>query len=311
MSCTNLGNLYFEGLGGLKRGSMRLFPGQRRLLATLIALGGCSLLASCDPERARDSAVSAAPAPAPVEPEAAPSASAVAPKKAEPTVQERRCTPDETNCLPELYNGRDDMIVGTVAGAPYKYKPGQKRYPLLNRLASEGACEHDGDCLARLPCTECVSRLSVPPSHPCPATYSTELDGAFCGCVEARCRWFTQRLTQRAVSSTKNLEVRLDGVPATDKTLLAEAAELFDLDLATCYYPRKSLLPARHKFVMTVGKYGAAETTVSGAHPSVRKCVSDAFDDMTRGVNWISDDFLEHGEIRFSGVIAVEMAWVP
>jgi hypothetical protein len=139
----------------------------------------------------------------------------------------------------------------------------------------------------------------------------SEFDGTFCGCVEKRCRWFTQRLTKRIVSSTKNLEVKLGGRPATDTKLLSEAAELFDLDLVNCYYPRKSLLPARHRFVMTVGEYGEAETTVSGAHPSVRKCVSDAFNDMTRVPGWISDDFLKHDEIRFSGVIVVNMAWVP
>jgi len=63
--------------------------------------------------------------------------------------------------------------------------------------------------------------------------------------------------------------------------------------------------------VVTVDQDGIAETTVSGAHPSVRKCVSDAFQDMTRVPHWISDDFLEHADVRFAGVLVVKMAWVP
>jgi hypothetical protein len=43
----------------------------------------------------------------------------------------------------------------------------------------------------------------------------------------------------------------------------------------------------------------------------VRKCVSDAFNDISRTPSWISDDFLKHGEIRFTGVVEVKMGWVP
>jgi hypothetical protein len=202
------------------------------------------------------------------------------------------------------------MIVGTVTGAPYKYKAGRKRYPQSGSTELEGPCEHDGDCTARPMCLECVSRLRVPPSRSCPALYLEEFDGSFCGCVEKRCHWFTQRLTQRIVTSTKNLEVRLGGASTSDTKLLSEAAELFDMNLYNCYYPRKHLLPARHRFVITVGKDGEAETNV-GSHPSVRKCVSDAFNDISRTPSWISDDFLKHGEIRFTGVVEVKMGWVP
>jgi hypothetical protein len=292
--------------------------------AALFALGCCSLQASCDSKPNRGSASRVAPAastrlllgtgsspvPSAIQPAATPSASIVVPRE-ESTIEEKRCTPNEADCLPEPYNGSEDMIVGTVNGAPYKYQAGRKRYPLREGREGEGTCEDDGDCIARPLCLECVSRFRVPPSRQCIAVYLSEFDGTFCGCVEKRCRWFTQRLTKRIVSSTKNLEVKLGGRPATDTKLLSEAAELFDLDLVNCYYPRKSLLPARHRFVMTVGEYGEAETTVSGAHPSVRKCVSDAFNDMTRVPGWISDDFLKHDEIRFSGVIVVNMAWVP
>ncbi len=100
------------------------------------------------------------------------------------------------------------MIVGRVTGAPYRYKASRKRYPMREGTESEGVCEHDGDCSFRL-CVECASRFRVPPSYPCPLPYLGEFDGAFCGCVENRCRWFTQRLTERVVSSTKDLEVRI------------------------------------------------------------------------------------------------------
>jgi hypothetical protein len=83
-----------------------------------------------------------------------------------------------------------------------------------------------------------------------------------------------------------------------------------DRDLANCYYPRKHLLPARHRFVVSVGKYGVAETSVSGSHPSVQKCAFDAIA-MDAAPSWISDDLLTHGEIRFTGVIEAKMAWVP
>lgn len=308
---------------------MSFFSGQHRRrplpmsLATLFALGCCSLQASCDSERARGGASRASPAvsslqpggagssptPSAVQPEPTPSQSAVVPQ--EPyTIEERRCKPNDADCLPEPYNGAEDMIVGTLTGAPYKYRASRKRYPMSEGTESEGTCEHDGDCIARSNCVECLSRFRVPPSRPCPATYLGEFDGAFCGCVEKRCRWFTQRLTQRIVSSTRDLEMRVGGALVTDKDLSSQAAELFDRDLANCYYPRKSLLPARHRFVVTVGKYGVAETTVSGSHPSVRKCAFDAIA-MDVAPSWISDDLLARGEIRFSGVIEAKLAWVP
>jgi len=137
-----------------------------------------------------------------------------------------------------------------------------------------------------------------------------QYDGAFCGCVEKRCRWFTQRLTQRVVSNTKGIEIRVGGALATDTKLLSQAAEFFDRDLADCYDSRKNLLPARHRFVVSVGKYGMAETTVSGSHPSVRKCVSDAIA-VDAAPSWISDELITRGEIRLSGVVEVKMAWVP
>jgi hypothetical protein len=202
------------------------------------------------------------------------------------------------------------MIVGTLTGAPYKYRASDKRYPMREGTEGEGTCEHDGDCIARRMCVECVSRFRVPPSRPCPAVYLEEYDGAFCGCVEKRCRWFTQRLTQRVVSSPKDLEMRVGGALVTDTNLLSQAAEFFDRDLANCYDSRKSLLPARHRFAVSVGKYGFAETTVSGSHPSVRKCVADAIN-VDVAPSWISDDLLAHGEIRLSGVIEAKMAWVP
>jgi hypothetical protein len=202
------------------------------------------------------------------------------------------------------------MIVGTLTGAPYKYRASHKRYPMREGTEGEGTCEHDGDCIARRMCVECVSRFRVPPSRPCPAVYLEEYDGAFCGCVEKRCRWFTQRLTQRVVSSPKDLEMRVGGALVTDTNLLSQAAEFFDRDLANCYDSRKSLLPARHRFAVSVGKYGFAETTVSGSHPSVRKCVADAIN-VDVAPSWISDDLLAHGEIRLSGVIEAKMAWVP
>ena len=202
------------------------------------------------------------------------------------------------------------MIVGTVTGAPYKYRASHKRYPMREGTEGEGTCEHDGDCIARRICVECLSRFRVPQPRPCPAIYLGEFDGAFCGCVEKRCRWFTQRLTQRVVSSTKDLEMRIGGALVTDANLLSQAAAFFDRDLANCYYPRKSLLPARHRFVVSIGKYGVAETTVSGSHPSVRKCAFDAIA-VDAAPSWISDDLLTHGEIRFSGVIEAKLAWVP
>jgi hypothetical protein len=250
-----------------------------------------------------------APVPSVVAPVALPSPSAVVPSEGH-TVEEERCPPN-ADCLPEPYNGSEDMVVGTVAGNPYKYRASGKRYPLRDRTQSEGACEHDGDCIARPMCSECLSRFRMPPSRQCPAVYKEELDGALCGCVETRCRWFTQRLQRRVVTSTESLEVRIGGAPATDARLLSQATELFELDLANCYVPRVALLPARHRFVVTVDEDGTAETTVSGAHPSVRKCVSDAFQDMTQVPRWISDDFLEHADVRFAGVLVVKMAWVP
>jgi hypothetical protein len=294
-------------------------------LATLFAVLGCgSLQLSCDSERTRDVPARSSPAvstPAPQAassaqvPSAAPPASTPSPSadvpKPEYTVEEPRCAPNEADCLPEPYNGGEDMIVGTVTGAPYKYNAHAKRYPQSEGREDEGGCDHDGDCFARPGCLECVSRFRFPPSRSCLALYLEKMDGSFCGCVEKRCRWFTQRLTQRIVTSTKNLEVRLGGAPTSDAQLLSEAAELFDMNLVNCYYPRKHLLPARHRFVMTVGKYGEAETNILGVHRSVRKCVSDAFNDMTQTPSWISDDFLKHGEIRFTGVVEVKMGWVP
>jgi len=250
------------------------------------------------------------PASSPIEPEATPPPSGTLPK-AEYTIEEERCKRNEPDCLPEPYNGREDMIVGTFTGTPYKYDAKRKRYPLPNATESEGNCEHDGDCIASSGCVECVSRFRVPPSRPCRALYRGQFDGALCGCVEQRCRWFSQRLTERIVTTTENLEVRLGGAPATDTKLLRDAAKFFEVDLANCYYPRKGLLPARHRFVMNVGKYGEADTNVSGSDRSVRKCVSDTFYDMTTDLSWISDDVLKQGEIRFSGVIVVKMAWVP
>lgn len=202
------------------------------------------------------------------------------------------------------------MIVGTVTGAPYKYRASRKRYPMREGTEGEAACEHDGDCMAYRTCAECVSRFRVPPSRQCPALYLGAYDGAFCGCVEKRCRWFTQRLTQRVVTSTKDLELRVAGALVTDTKLLSEAAELFDGDLADCYDSRRSLLPARHRFVVSVGRYGMAETTVSGSHPSVRQCVTDALA-VDAAPSWISDELLTQGEIRISGVIEAKMAWVP
>jgi hypothetical protein len=306
------------------------FSGQHRrrplptsLVATLFALACCSLQASCDSERARGGASRSAPAvstlqpggtgssPASaVQPKPRPSPSAIVPKE-QYTIEERRCNPNDADCLPEPYNGSEDMIVGTVTGAPYKYRASRQRYPMREGRESEGTCEHDGDCLARSMCVECVSRFRVPPSRQCPAIYLGGFDGAFCGCVEKRCRWFTQRLTQRVVSSTKDLEMRIGGALVTDTNLLRHAAELFERDLANCYDSLKSLLPARHRFVVaSVGKYGVTETTVSGSHPSVRKCAFDAIA-VDAAPSWISDDLLARGEIRFSGVIEAKMAWVP
>lgn len=291
-------------------------------LAMLVALGCGGLQASCDSERARGGATPAlavstpptrgtasAPVPSAVQPQPAPSQSAVVTEE-QYTVEEKRCNPSDADCLPEPYNGSEDMIVGTVTGAPYKYKASKKRYPMREVAEDAGTCEHDGDCLARPGCLECLSRFRVPPVRQCPAVYLGEFDGAFCGCVEKRCRWFTQRLTQRVVTSTKDLEMRVGGALTTDPNLLSNAADHFDLDLANCYYPRKTLLPARHKIVVIVGKYGIAETTVSGSHPSVRKCTFDAIA-MDAAPSWITDDLLAQGEVRFSGVIEVKMAWVP
>lgn len=308
---------------------MRSFSGQQgpRLpisWATLIAFGCGISPMSCDSEPTRRSASRATTAPStqPVlraergagssaaEPAGTPSPSAVAPKEAH-TIEEERCSASSADCLPEPYNRRADMVVGTLTGAPYSYDAARKRYPLPDRTTAEGGCEHDGDCLARATCVACVSRFRVPPPRQCSPLYRQEFDGAFCGCVEKRCQWFTQRLTQRVITSTQSLQVQLGGAPATDAKLLSEAARLFDLDLANCYYPRKNLLPARHRFVMTVGKYGEAEATVSGSHPSVRKCVSDVFHDMTQEPNWIPGHFLGQGELRFTGVITVELAWAP
>lgn len=292
-------------------------------VGTLFALGCCSLQVACDSERARGRASRAAPAvstlqpggagssPAPsaVQPQSTPSQSAVVPKE-QHTIEEKRCNPNEADCLPQPYNGAEDMIVGTVTGAPYKYRASNKRYPMREGTEGEGTCEDDGDCIGHSTCVECVSRFRVPPSRQCTLSYLGEFDGAFCGCVEERCRWFTQRLTQRVVSSTKDLEMRVGGALVTDTNLLSQAAQFFDRDLANCYYPRKSLLPARHRFVVSVGKYGVAETTVSGSHPSVRKCAFDAIA-VDAAPSWISDDLLTHGDIRFSGVIEVKIAWVP
>jgi hypothetical protein len=292
-------------------------------VATLFAWGCCSVQASCDSERTRGEASGAAPAvstrqpegvgssptPSAIQPAVAPSASANVPEQY--TIEAERCNPNEADCLPQPYNGAEDMIVGTRTGAPYRYRAGDKRYPMREGTEGEATCEHDGDCFGSSTCVECLSRFRVPRSRQCPAAlFKAELDGAFCGCVEKRCRWFTQRLTQRVVSSTKDLEMRVGGALVTDTNLLSHAAEFFDLDLADCYYRRKSLLPARHRFVVSVGKYGVAETTVSGSHPSVRKCVSEAIA-MDAAPSWISDDLLTHGEIRFSGVIEAKMAWVP
>jgi len=292
------------------------------LFGALFVLG-CSLHTSCNSDSAPGNGSRATPAlstqlagraagppSASAEPEATSPPSAIEPK-AEYTIEEERCKRNEPDCLPEPYNGREDMIVGTLGGIPYKYKAGSKRYPLPYATESEGECEHDGDCIARLSCVECTSRFRVPPQRQCPALYLGQFDGALCGCVEKRCRWFTQRLTERVVSSTENLEVRLAGAPLTDKKFFSEAAKFFDVDLADCYYRHKGLLPARHSFVMNVGKYGETEIVVSGAPPAVRKCVSDTFDALTKDLNWISDNVLEHGEIRFSGVTVVKMTWVP
>jgi hypothetical protein len=303
-----------------------LSPQQRRrpppiYLAVLVGLG--SAQASCDSQRGRGGASGGVPAASarplqmakntsvssalPVQP--APSASSVVPKE-QFTVEEPRCAPNEADCLPEPYNGSEERIVGTLTGAPYKYNASRERYPLREGSDDDRGCEHDGDCSFRS-CVACVSRLRVPPSRQCPAVYSSEFDGAFCGCVEKRCRWFTQRLTERVVTSTKDLEVRIGGALATDAKFVSAATEFFRPDLANCYDPRKNLLPVRHRFVMTVGKYGEAGTDVSGVSAPVRKCVSDAFEAMTQELSWISDDVLKQGEIRFSGLTEVKMAWVP
>jgi hypothetical protein len=110
-------------------------------LATLFALGCCTVQAACDSDRshgvaARAVQTASAPVPSVVAPVALPSPSAVVPSE-ELTVEEERCPPN-ADCLPEPYNGSEDMVVGTVAGAPYKYRASRKRYPLRGRTQSEG-----------------------------------------------------------------------------------------------------------------------------------------------------------------------------
>lgn len=293
--------------------------GRRATLLCVIVV--CSMQHSCKTEPRRSSSP-ALPANTPENSASARAPASVAPPTTSSpatttqsdryTIEPRRCAPDDPECLPEPYNGSEDMVVDTLSGSPYRYRASAKRYPLgESEDRSEGSCEHDGDCLAGPACGTCVSRLRVPPPRPCALTYQGEFDGAFCGCVEKRCSWFTQRLKRRVVSTTTNLKVELAGKPTSDAALLKEAAELFELELDDCYVPRQSLLPATHRFVVTVGKYGHAETDVSGAHPSVHKCVFDTFRNMTQVPNWISNEFLRHGTARFTGVIDVRLAWVP
>jgi len=151
----------------------------------------------------------------------------------------------------------------------------------------------------------------MPNARPCLPVYNTKLDAAFCGCVKKRCRWFKQRLRPTIVSTLHDVAIQIAGEVTADEKLLNEAAELFDVEVSYCYERHKDLLPARLRFVVDVGKYGEAETTVSGAAASVRKCVQDAFSDVSETGNWISEDFLKHREVRFSGVVQVQMAWKP
>ena len=227
-------------------------------------------------------------------------------------IEPARCLPSEPDCGPEPYNGSEDLVVDTLSGSPYRYRAGAKRHAFeQSDEPLEGGCEHDGDCYARQVCGECVSRLRVPLGRMCALGYQSELDGAFCGCVEARCRWFTQRRKQRAVSSTKDLTIARPAGPLTDPALLDDARQVFELDLAECYRTRPHLLPATHRFTTAVSKHGRAKTDATGFHPSVKKCVSDAFDSMTQTPGWLPSAFLAYGELRFSGVIEVRMAWVP
>jgi hypothetical protein len=102
-------------------------------VATLFALGCCSLQASCDSERAHGGAPRAAPAVSTRLPGGAggwPAPSAAIVPKEQYTIEEKRCNPNDADCLPEPYNLSEDMIVGTVTGPPYKYRASNKRHPM-------------------------------------------------------------------------------------------------------------------------------------------------------------------------------------
>jgi hypothetical protein len=136
----------------------------------------------------------------------------------------------------------------------------------------------------------------------------------FCGCVEERCRWFTQRLTRTRISLIDDVAVRFSGEAVTDEKVVAAITAVLNeqLDVLPCYLRFEKLLPVRHRFVVTsVGKYGSTEASVSGAVPRLQRCVDDAFAKLFFAPADVSDTFVNTKQLQVSGVLTVKMAWKP
>jgi hypothetical protein len=233
------------------------------------------------------------------------------------TVAQPRCQPSDAKCLPQRSAGHDledEEELEPTMGRPTPYRARGKRYPLGDSAGSgELACEHDGECLIAS-CRDCVSHRRVPPRHPCPAVWSSEYEGTFCGCVEQQCRWFKQSLTQRVVARKQDVVVRVNGDRTRDAKWLRETEEFLGVEwqLENCYDSRRHLLPARHRFELALSdKYGSLEVKLTGVHPSVRKCVADAYDSIGLAPMWMCEQYAEHRDVRFSGSVQVRMAWLP
>jgi hypothetical protein len=134
----------------------------------------------------------------------------------------------------------------------------------------------------------------------------------FCGCVDNRCRWFTQTLQLQTIETVENLTVHCSGKAVMDEPVVSRAAELLkqQLDLRPCYLNFKELLPARHRFVVTtLGQYGATDARVFGAVPRLQRCVDEAFAKLLFAPSEISERFANTEEVRISGVAKVEMGY--
>jgi hypothetical protein len=87
-----------------------------------------------------------------------------------------RCAPSDSACGALPYEGRGCVDAEATRGWTR----------VTVRTRGGGPCEHDGECVScNTVCTDYAHR-----PHECTLELATGLRDAYCGCVEASCRWF-------------------------------------------------------------------------------------------------------------------------